>query len=171
MALRLQGPAFPANLGWGGRFARADIGRLSCLRTAHQDLYLTDARRGCFDLPLAMFFNWFKERVPKKHPEKWILRFARYSAFIAHIDKVLRAMFPWPVHPAAVANSNIRSLEGFRTEVLCGSTLRSSRPGLGYCSLFLIRGATKLEPVGSIFVFFLFGGVSCMPICHDQSAS
>lgn len=66
----------------------------SRLRTAHQDLYLTDAR---------------------------------YSAFIAHIDKVLRAMFPWPVHPAAVANSNIRSLEGFRTEVLCGSTLRSSR--------------------------------------------
>ena len=57
---------------------------------------------------------------------------ARYSAFIAHIDKVLRAMFPWPVHPAAVANSNIRSLEGFRTEVLCGSTLRSSR--LGPCS-------------------------------------
>ena len=49
--------------------------------------------------------------------------------FISHIDKVLRAMFPWPVHPAAVANSNIRSLEGFRTEVLCGSTLRSSRRG------------------------------------------
>jgi len=66
----------------------------SKLRTAHQDLYLTDAR---------------------------------YTAFISHIDKVLRAMFPWPVHPAAVANSNIRSLEGFRTEVLCGSTLRSSR--------------------------------------------
>ena len=54
---------------------------------------------------------------------------ARYTAFISHIDKVLRAMFPWPVHPAAVANSNIRSLEGFRTEVLCGSTLRSSRRG------------------------------------------
>ena len=66
----------------------------SKLRSAHQDLYLTDAR---------------------------------YSAFISQVDKVLRAMFPWPVHPAAVANSNIRSLEGFRTEVLCGSTLRSSR--------------------------------------------
>eukprot|EP00439_Symbiodinium_sp_Y106_P084841 s357_g26.t2 len=66
----------------------------SKLRSAHQDLYLTDAR---------------------------------YSAFLAQVDKVLRAMFPWPVHPAAVANSNIRSLEGFRTEVLCGSTLRSSR--------------------------------------------
>ena len=66
----------------------------SKLRSAHQDLYLTDAR---------------------------------YSAFISQLDKVLRAMFPWPVHPAAVANSNIRSLEGFRTEVLCGSTLRSSR--------------------------------------------
>ena len=66
----------------------------SKLRSAHQDLYLTDAR---------------------------------YSAFLVQVDKVLRAMFPWPVHPAAVANSNIRSLEGFRTEVLCGSTLRSSR--------------------------------------------
>lgn len=64
------------------------------LRSAHQNLYITDAR---------------------------------YSAFIAHIDKVLRAIFPWPAHPAAVANGAIRSLEGLRTEVLCGSTLRSSR--------------------------------------------
>lgn len=81
--LVMNGGTPPAGPSWNSR-----------LRTAHQDLYLTDAR---------------------------------YSAFIAHIDKVLRAMFPWPVHPAAVANSNIRSLEGFRTEVLCGSTLRSSR--------------------------------------------
>eukprot|EP00930_Biecheleria_cincta_P039112 TRINITY_DN26903_c0_g1_i1.p1 TRINITY_DN26903_c0_g1~~TRINITY_DN26903_c0_g1_i1.p1 ORF type:complete len:1482 (-),score=245.16 TRINITY_DN26903_c0_g1_i1:147-4532(-) len=66
----------------------------SKLRSAHQHIYLNDAR---------------------------------YTAFMANIDKVLRAMFPWPVHPAAVASGYIRSLEGLRTEVLCGSTLRSSR--------------------------------------------
>lgn len=68
----------------------------------------------------------FSSKLRAAHQDLYLTD-ARYSAFIGHIDKVLRAMFPWPVHPAAVANSNIRSLEGFRTEVLCGSTLRSSR--------------------------------------------
>ena len=68
----------------------------------------------------------FSSKLRAAHQDLYLTD-ARYSAFIVHIDKVLRAMFPWPVHPAAVANSNIRSLEGFRTEVLCGSTLRSSR--------------------------------------------
>ncbi|CAE8611633.1 unnamed protein product, partial [Polarella glacialis] len=66
----------------------------SVLRSAHRNLYLTDAR---------------------------------FSAFMALIDKLLRAMFPWPAHPAAVANGCVRAFEGLRTEVLCGSTLRSSR--------------------------------------------
>ncbi|CAJ1361551.1 unnamed protein product [Effrenium voratum] len=68
----------------------------------------------------------FSSKLRGAHQDLYLTD-ARYSAFVAHIDKVLRAMFPWPVHPAAVASSNIRSLEGFRTEVLCGSTLRSSR--------------------------------------------
>jgi len=68
----------------------------------------------------------FSRKLRSAHQD-FYLTDARYTVFIAHIDKVLRAMFPWPVHPAAVANGNIRSLEGLRTEVLCGSTLRHSR--------------------------------------------
>jgi len=70
--------------------------------------------------------NAFSSRLRSAHQHIY-LNDARYSAFMSNIDKVLRAMFPWPVHPAAVASGYIRSLEGLRTEVLCGSTLRSSR--------------------------------------------
>eukprot|EP00928_Gymnodinium_smaydae_P080876 TRINITY_DN64496_c0_g1_i1.p1 TRINITY_DN64496_c0_g1~~TRINITY_DN64496_c0_g1_i1.p1 ORF type:complete len:1232 (+),score=155.65 TRINITY_DN64496_c0_g1_i1:119-3814(+) len=46
----------------------------------------------------------------------------RYNSLLVHVDKMLRTMLPWPLHPPSVCSDAMRSLEAFREDILSGST-------------------------------------------------
>eukprot|EP00927_Polykrikos_kofoidii_P033518 TRINITY_DN28346_c0_g1_i1.p1 TRINITY_DN28346_c0_g1~~TRINITY_DN28346_c0_g1_i1.p1 ORF type:complete len:1169 (+),score=185.90 TRINITY_DN28346_c0_g1_i1:144-3509(+) len=65
----------------------------------------------------------------------------RFNALLAHVDKMLRALFSFPEHPASLCNNMMRSLESYREDTLNGSTRRASR-----CQMAVLSSDNLIKP-------------------------